>query len=77
MQQPKIEVRARDERRRDEACAKWSTVERERGMRETGREGMKYFEKKKKKESQMGSRTKGRHKKNEEGRKMRGEERGN
>ena len=35
---------------------------------------MKYFEKKK---SQMGSRTKGRHKKNEEGRKMRGEERSN
>lgn len=29
MQQPKIEVRARDERRRDEVCAKWSTVERE------------------------------------------------
>lgn len=27
MQQPKIEVRARDERR-DEACAKWSVVER-------------------------------------------------
>lgn len=30
MQQPKIEVRARDERRRDEVCAKWSTVEGER-----------------------------------------------
>lgn len=35
MQQPKIEVRARDERRRDEVCAKWSTVER--GKRERGR----------------------------------------
>lgn len=30
MQQPKIEVRARDERRRNEVCAKWSTVESER-----------------------------------------------
>lgn len=38
MQQPKIEVRARDERREDEVCAKWSTVERG---------GMKYFQKKK------------------------------
>lgn len=26
MQQPKIEVRVRDETRKDEACAKWSTV---------------------------------------------------
>lgn len=59
MQQPKIEVRARDERRRDEACAKWSTVERERGMRETGREGMKYFEKKKKKRKPDGKQNKG------------------
>ena len=41
MQQPKIEVRARDERRRDEACAKWSTVERGRQA-----ECTKYFEKK-------------------------------
>ncbi len=46
MQQPKIEVRARDERRRDEACAKWSTVER--GRESVERESMKYFEKKKK-----------------------------
>lgn len=30
MQQPKIEVRVRDERRRDETRAKWSTVVRER-----------------------------------------------
>lgn len=36
MQQLKIEVRVRDESRRDGACAKWSTVE--------GRESMKYFE---------------------------------
>lgn len=42
MQQPKIEVRARDERRRDEVCAKWSTVER--GKRERERERIKYFE---------------------------------
>ncbi len=46
MQQPKIEVRARDERRRDEVCAKWSTVERGERERERERESMKYFEKK-------------------------------
>lgn len=28
MQELKIEVRVRDEKRRDEACAKWSTVKR-------------------------------------------------
>lgn len=44
MQQPKIEVRARDERRRDEVCAKWSTVERE-----SDRKCVKYFEERKKK----------------------------
>lgn len=55
MQQPKIEVRVRDERRRDEACAKWSTVEGER-------EYEVLCEK-----SQMGSRTKGKHKKMRKG----------
>lgn len=40
MQQPKIEVRARDERRRDEVCAKWSTVERAERERERGRESV-------------------------------------
>lgn len=40
MQQPKIEVRVRDESRRDGACAKWSTVQG--GERE--RESIKYFE---------------------------------
>lgn len=56
MQQPKIEVRARDERRRDEACAKWSTVERERE---------KYFERGKKPD---GKQNKGKkHKKMREG----------
>jgi len=44
MQQLKIEVRARDERREDEVCAKWSTVER--AERERQGECMRYFEKK-------------------------------
>lgn len=72
MQQPKIEVRARDERRRDEVCAKWSTVER--GERERGSVSVKYFEGKKKPD---GKQNKGKAEENEERRKMRGEERNN
>lgn len=67
MQQPKIEVRARDERRRDEVCAKWSTVERERerGVYEVlwGGGG-----------EPDGKQNKGKAQENEERRKMRGEE---
>lgn len=62
MQQPKIEVRARDERRRDEACAKWSTVERERGMREGKRDRERGYEvlwEKKKKKKPDGKQNKG------------------
>lgn len=81
MQQPKIEVRARDERRRDEACAKWSTVERERGMREGKRDRERGYEvlweKKKKKKARWEAEQREGTRKNEEGRKMRGEERGN
>lgn len=72
MQQPKIEVRARDERRRDEVCAKWSTVER--GERERDWECMKHFEEEKKPD---GKQNKGKAQENEERRKMRGEERNN
>lgn len=68
MQQPKIEVRARDERRRDEARAKWSTVER--GASERQGECMKHCEKK-----PDGKQNKGKAQENEERRKMRGEER--
>lgn len=60
MQQLKIEVRVRDERRRDEACAKWSTV---------GRETEVLSEKK-----PDGKQNKGKTQENEERRKMRGEE---